>query len=69
MPMCTERISIVKKYLFTSPLRHWKNGDKKTAIKAYFLNVFLFQVGFFAARWYVAKKEERQYRAYTRNAQ
>lgn len=31
----------MKKYMLTSPIRHWKNGDKKTAIKGYFLNLFL----------------------------
>lgn len=42
----------MKRYLFTSPLRHWKNGDKGMAIKVYFLNIFIGVVEFMMiAKW------------------
>lgn len=35
----------MKAYLFTSPLRHWKNGDKDMALKTWLLSVGLSVVG------------------------
>lgn len=28
-----------KRWLFTSPIRHWKNGEKDMAFKIWFINI------------------------------
>lgn len=48
----------MRKFLFTSPLRHWKNGDKKMAVSAYFFNVATVMVTTYVVKTLVERAYE-----------